>query len=158
MIARKNTSPINQASLKKIRVIYGFVAFVAFLGGVAIYAFFRDINDMVLFQYFPKPLFLTLPKIPFGTDTVWGYLFVFNLPHGLWALSALLVIRAIWLIDKKWRAIYGGIFIAVASFIEITQMSENMPGTFDVLDIASYGVFAFLESITYNQFTRRRIP
>jgi len=81
---------------------------VAFLGGVAIYAF-------------------------------------------LWALSGLLVIRAIWLTNAKWRAIYGGVFIAAASSFEISQMSENIPGTFDVLNIASYGVSAFLESMTYNK-------
>jgi hypothetical protein len=68
-----------------------------------------------------------------------------------------LVIRAIWLTNIKWRAIYGGIFIAIISILEISQLSENRYGTFDVLDLASYGIFAFIESITYNKFIKRKI-
>jgi len=157
MTACKCTNLASQASAVKIKLVYCLVALVSFLGGIAIYAFFRDVGDMVLFRYMSPPMFLGATQVGLGTDTIWRYLFVFNLPHGLWALSALLVIRAVWLADTKWRAIYGGIFIVAASSIEISQMSENMPGTFDVLDIASYGVSAFLESMTYNKFIKRRV-
>ena len=34
-----------------------------------------------------------------------------------------------------WEVIYGGVFIAAASSIKISQMSEPTPGTFDVLGI-----------------------
>jgi len=153
----KHTNPSNKARLGKTKLVYCLVALAAFLGGVAIYAVFRDIDNMVLFRYFPKPSFLEAPRIPLGTGTVWGYLFVFNLPHGLWALSGLLVIRAIWPTDTKWRAIYGGIFIAAASSLELGQISERVPGTFDALDLASYGVSALLESMAYNTFIRRRV-
>jgi len=74
-----------------------------------------------------------------------------------WCLSALLVIRAIWLSNSKWRAVYAGLFLAIAATFEIGQLSENRYGTFDVLDLVSYGVFAFVESMTYNIFTRRRV-
>jgi len=69
----------------------------------------------------------------------------------------LLVIRAVWLTSVKWRAVYAGVFLAVASLAEIMQLNEHIPGTFDLYDLASYGVFAFLESMTYNKFTRRRV-
>ena len=143
-------------SHRNIRVAYSLAALTAFLSGVAIYALFRNIDNMMLFRYVPQLSFLTTPHIQVGTDTMWGYLFVFNLLHGLWCLSALLVIRAIWLTDTKWRAIYGGIFIAIASTFEIAQLNENIPGTFDRLDLAAYGIAAFLESIIYKKFTHRR--
>jgi hypothetical protein len=144
-------------NIKSFKLGYCFAALTAFLGGVAIYAFFRNIDNIVLFRFFSKPAFLDSPRIPLRTGTIWGYLFVFNLPHGLWCLSGLLVIRAIWLTNTKWRAIYGGIFIAAISSLEIAQLIGNRVGTFDVLDLASYGVSAFVESITYNKFIRRRV-
>ena len=148
---------MNGFGYNRLRLSYCFIAVLAFLGGIAIYIFFRD-HNVVLFQIFPKPTFLAaIPHIPFNTDTIWGYLFVFNLPHGLWCLSGLLVIRAIWLTNIKWRAIYGGIFILAISSLEISQLSEKMQGTFDVFDLTSYGVFAIVESITYNVFVKRRI-
>jgi hypothetical protein len=142
--------------LINIRLAYCLAALAAFTGGGMIYAFFRNIDSMILFQYITKPSLFATP-VSFNTDTIWGYLFVFNLLHGLWCLSGLLVIRAIWLTNAKWRVIYGGTFIAVASFLEIMQLNESFPGTFDKLDLASYGVFALLESITYNKFVKRRI-
>jgi len=150
----QKTIPTN---LKSLKLAYFLGAFTAFLCGVAIYAFFRNIDNMMLFQYFPQPSFLATPHIQIGTDMMLGYLFVFNLLHGLWCLSALLVIRGVWLTNPKWRAIYGSIFIAAASILEIVQVNENIPGTFDMLDLASYGIFAFLESIIYNTFIRRRV-
>jgi hypothetical protein len=141
----------------KFKLAYCLAALVAFIGGVLIYAFFRNINNLVIFNFLPKPSFLESLYIPLGTNSIWAYLFVFNLPHGLWCLAGLLVIRAIWLTNIKWRAIYGGIFIAIISIFEISQLSEKRHGTFDVLDLTSYGVFAFVESITYNKFIKRRI-
>lgn len=141
---------------KKLRLVYCLAALAAFLAGIAIYALFRNIDNMVLFRYFRQPSFLAAPRIAIGTDTILGYLFVFNLPHGLWALSGLLVIRAVWLTDTRWRAVYAGMFVAAASTIELMQLGETMPGTFDVLDLASYGIAAFLESVVYSKFTKRR--
>jgi len=142
---------------KNFRLAYCLAAFVASGSGVAIYALFRNIDDMVMFRYVPKPSFLATPHIQLCTDTPWGYLFVFNLPHGLWCLSGLLVIRAVWLTNTKWRAVYGGIFVAAASSLELGQLSEHLPGTFDVYDLGSYGIATFSESIVYNKFTKRRV-
>ena len=141
----------------KIRIAYGVVSLLLLILGMGIYLIFRDLNNMVLFAWMPKPSFFTTPRISLNTDTIWGYLLVFNLPHGLWSLSGLLAIRAIWLKSVRCRAVYGGIFLAVISAIEISQLSESMHGTFDVLDLASYGVSAFVESMAYNKFTRRRV-
>jgi len=143
--------------MKKIRATYGLLALLFLFMGMCIYLLFRDLNNIALFDWMSKPSFLATPLISLNTDTIWGYLFVFNLPHGLWCLSGLLIIRAIWLTGVKWRAVYGGIFLTIISAIEISQLSENRHGTFDVLDLASYGVSAFLESVTYNKFIKRRV-
>jgi len=152
----ENVQPLVPTA-KGFRLAYCLAAFVAFGGGVAIYALFRNIDDMVMFRYVPRPSFLPTPHTQLCTDTPWGYLFIFNLPHGLWCLSGLLVIRAAWLTNTKWRAVYGGIFVAAASSLELGQLSEHLPGTFDVLDLGSYGIAAFSESIVYNKFTKRRV-
>jgi hypothetical protein len=52
---------------------------------------------------------------------------------------------------------YGGIFIITAMVIEIAQVSQTISGTFDILDLASYGFFAFAESVIFNLFIKRRI-
>ena len=150
-----NNQMFGKNYIRCLKLAYYIAAFVAILGGVFIYTFFRNIDNIVLFQFLPKPSFLATKRIPIGTDTLWGYLFVFNLPHGLWCLSGLLIIRAIWLTNIKWMAIYGGIFLVTISLLEICQLSEKRYGTFDILDLAFYGVFAFIESITYNKFIRR---
>jgi len=143
--------------IKQIKLVYYISAFVALMAGFAIYAFFRNIDNMILFQIFPKPENLNYLYFKVKTDTFWMYLFVFNLPHGLWCFSILLIIRAIWMHDNKWRIFYSGIFITAALSLEIAQLSETMPGTFDVFDLASYVFFAFVESIIFNLFIKRRI-
>jgi hypothetical protein len=143
--------------VKRIKLVYYILAIAALLAGIAIYALFRNINDMILFQFFSKPVILDSFHFQVTTDTLWMYLFIFNLPHGLWCFSILLIIRAIWIHNIRWRMFYGGLFIAAAFVIEIAQLSENVPGTFDVFDLASYGFFAFVESIIFNLFIKRRI-
>ena len=146
-----------QICMTKPRVIYCCLSFLCLGMGMCIYLFFRDLSGISLFAWLPWLSLPDFPHVPFDTGSALGYLFVFNLPHGLWCLSGLLAIRAIWLASAKWRAVYGGIFLAVISALEISQLSENRHGTFDVLDLASYGVAAFVESMTYNKFIRRRV-
>ena len=134
---------------------YFFASVTAFLAGAAIYAFFRNTNNMIMFQFFSKPLFLNSLYISIKTNTVWSYMFIFNLPYGLWCFSGLLFIRAIWINNIKWRQIYGGIFIAIVMSYVILKLLKITPGTFDVLDLLFMGFFAFLESIIFNMFIRR---
>jgi len=155
-------------TMKKVRVAYVLLSLLLLIIGMSIYLFFRNLNSIVLSTWIPRPslmdtpfdsccscaghtipLFLNTLRISIDTSTILGRLFVFNLPHGLWSLAGLLAIRAIWLTDVKWRAVYGGIFLVVISALEISQLSEARHGTFDVLDLASYGVSAFVESMTY---------
>jgi len=144
-------------NIGRLKLAYYIAAFLTFLGGVTVYAFLRDINNMILFHFFPKIPFLSTLYVPVKTDALWPNIFRNNLPDGLWCLSGLLLVRAIWLHNAKWRAIYGGIFIAIALSFEISQLSGNMPGTFDALDLVFMGLFAFLESIIFNMFIRRNL-
>jgi hypothetical protein len=84
-------------------------------------------------------------------------MFLFNLPDGLWFLSGLLVIRAVWLTNLKWRAIYFGIFIFIALSLEISQLFEGIPGTFDLLDIVFVAFFACVESAIFILFIKRSV-
>jgi hypothetical protein len=77
------------------------------------------------------------------------------MPYGLWCLSGLLLLRGIWLHDVKWRAIYGGIFIAIVMSYVFLKLPKITPGTFDILDLVFMGFFAFIESLIFNMFIRR---
>jgi hypothetical protein len=143
-------------TLNRLRFKYCLIAFLAFFGAIAIYAFFRD-HNFVLFQIFPKPFFLDMFYVPVRTDSILISMLLFNLPDGLWFLSGLLLIRAVWLANLKWRAIYGGIFALTALSMEILQLFESIPGTFDVLDIAVMAIFACVESTFFNLFVKRSV-
>ena len=140
-----------------LKIAYCFSSVGAFFGGVAIYAFFRNINNMTLFRFFPKPLFLVSLYNPIKTESIWSNMFIYNLPYGLWCLSGLLLLRGVWLDNVKWRAIYSGIFIAIVMSYVILKLPGITPGTFDVLDLIFMGLFAFIESIIFNMFIRRKI-
>jgi len=138
-------------------MVYCLVAVLVFLGGVCIYSFFRNVNNMVLFNYFPKPPFLNNLYIPLKTDSIWIYMFIYNLPYGLWCLSGLLFVRTIWLKNQKWCIIYRSIFIFIVMSYVVLKLPGIIPGTFDVLDLIYMALFAFLESIFFNKFIRRHL-
>jgi len=143
--------------IRQLKLIYLIAAFVALLGGVSIYAFFRNINNMILFRFIPKPSFLISLYIPINSNSIWSNMLIYNLPYGLWCLSGLLLVRAIWLNNAKWQAIYKGIYIAIVMSYVLLKLPGIIHGTFDVLDLLFIGFFAFLESIFFILFIRRNI-
>ena len=142
-------------SIRWFKLSYYIAAFMAIFSGMAIYAFFRNTNNMLLFRFLPKWSFRNSLDISIEPDSIWSYIFIYNLPYGLWCLSGLLFIRAVWLINTKWRKIYGGIFITIVMFYVFLKLPGIIPGTFDVLDLIFMGSFAFLESMIFNMFIRR---
>lgn len=84
-------------------------------------------------------------------------MFLYNLPDGLWFLSGLLLIRAVWLTNKKWWVFYCGIFILIALLMEISQLIETVPGTFDLLDIVFFIFFTFMENLIFNLRIKRGV-
>ena len=140
----------------RIRLTYIIASFLVFLGGITIYVFFRN-HNVLLFQFFPKPAVLDLLHFPVRIDNVLVSLFLYNLPDGLWFLSGLLLIRAVWFTDFKWRALYACLFGLVAVSMEISQIFDSVPGTFDLLDIAFMALFALAESTFFNMSIKRSI-
>jgi len=140
-----------------LRRVYYVLAFTVFLTGIVIYIFFRDTSNIILFYFIPKSSFLGTLNIPIKNDSILSYMLLYNLPDGLWCLSALLFIRSIWFVNSKWRVIYSNLFIVIALFYEFLQISENIPGTFDPLDLVFICNFAFIESLIFNQINRRSI-
>jgi|GEM_PF-612262 len=143
--------------IRRFRLEYSITSFVAFFGGVTIYVFLRNMNNMIIFQFFPKPAFLSTLNAPLQAVSIWTSMFVFNLPYGLWSLSGLLLIRAIWLQNSNWRSIYGSAFIALVMLYVVLKLPGIVPGTFDILDLVFMGFFAFLESLIFNVFIRRSL-
>ena len=144
-----------EKNTKQLKIIYYVSSLMAFLCGIAIYVFFRNINNIVLFHFFPKLLFFASLYNPIKTESIWSNMFIYNLPYGLWCLSGLLLVRGVWLHNVKWRAIYSGIFITIVMFYVILKLPSITPGTFDMLDLIFMGLFAFIESLIFNMFIRR---
>jgi hypothetical protein len=126
------------------------------LSGILLYVAFRN-TDPIIYNWFGKPGFITLFSIPTEIKTTIPPLFIYNLPDGLWLLSGVLLIRSIWLTEKKWCAIYLAIFYLLAVVIEMLQLCKNIPGTFDVVDLLFMGFTAFAENILFYLFIKRRI-
>jgi len=146
-----------ERNTRRLKQAYYIAAIAALFSGMAIYVFFRDSKNMLLFHYLPRWSFMNTLYSPIKSNSIWTDMFIFNLPYGLWCLSGLLFIRAVWLTEKNCRNIYRIVYIAIVMSYVFLKLPGITPGTFDVLDLAFMGSFAFLESIIFNIFVRRRI-
>jgi len=152
-----NSRRIKNNYIRRLKLAYCIASVTAFLCGMAIYAFFRNINNMIIFRIINKPSFFSLLYIPIRDKSIWVNMFIYNFPYGLWCLSGLLLVRAVWLTDVKWRVFYGAVFMAVVTTYVILKLPKIVPGTFDIFDILFMGFFAFVESLIYNMFIKRSI-
>lgn len=143
--------------IRPLKLAYYIAAIAAILSGMAIYIFFRNNNDMLLFHLLPKPLFINTLYFPITAGSIWSDMFIFNLPYGLWCLSGLLFIRAVWLNNIKWGNIYGIIYFAIVTSYVFLKLPGIIPGTFDILDLVFMVFFAFLERIIFIKYIRRKI-
>jgi hypothetical protein len=75
----------------------------------------------------------------------------------LWFLSGVLLLRCLWASQRRWQTIYITIFYVLALIIEISQLGENVPGTFDPLDLLFMGITAIFEGVINNSFITRRL-
>jgi len=137
------------------RQLYGFASFVVLFLGIGIYLLFRNTN-MLIFEQIPKLEFFNKIYLPVK-HSVFSSMLLFNLPDALWFLSGIFFIRFLWFNNKKWQVIYLISFYGIAFFIEATQLFENVPGTFDVLDLLFMSITAFVEGLLYKKLSTRRI-
>ena len=141
----------------RLKLAYFITAIAVLFGGMTIYVFFRNTNNILLFHYLPKWSFINTLFSPLKADTIWSKMFIFNLPYGLWCLSGLLFVRAVWLTDTKWGNIYCIVYTAIVMTYVFLKLPKIIPGTFDVLDLLFMCSFAFMESIIFNMFIRRKL-
>ena len=140
---------------RRLKQAYYIAAIAALFSGMAIYIFFRDTKNMLLFHFLPRWSFMNTLYSPINSNSIWSDMFIFDLPYGLWCLSGLLLIRAVWLTEKKWGNIYRIVYIAIVMTYVLLKLPGIIPGTFDVLDLVFMGSFAFVEGIIFYIFVRR---
>jgi hypothetical protein len=129
---------------------YGLASLVSLVIGMGIYLLFRNTN-MLLFEWIPKLEFLKNVYIPIKKSFI-SSIFLYNLPDALWFLSGILLLRFVWFGNKKWQGIYIFCFYGIAVIFEISQLLNNIPGTFDLLDLLFIGITAFVEGLLYKFF------
>ena len=138
------------------RTIYGIFSLVALIFGIGIYLLFRDLNNMVLFSWIPKPAFLDTVLISLK-PSVFTNVLRYNIPDMFWFISGILFFRFLWFYKVKIQKVYILCFYGVGFFIEISQLSDYVPGTFDLLDLLFMGIGAFVEGLLYKIYIQRRI-
>ena len=140
----------------RARTTYALLSPLLLIMGMFVYLLFRDLDNLVLFTWVPKPEFagsaiVQLP--PSGLTNVLRY----NLAGMLWLVSGILFLRAVWFHRAKVQKIYIGCLYGMGAVIEISQLSEKVPGTFDLQDLLFMGIGAFGEGLIYNVSVKRRI-
>ena len=143
-------------SNKRQRLFYGLLSLVTLLAGIVIYFLFRDLNNIVLFKWIPQPELLKTILIALKPSISANFL-RYYLPDTLWFISAILFLRFLWFYKVKTQTSYIVSFYAIGLVLEISQLSENIPGTFDWFDLLFMGIGAFIESLLYKIFTTRRL-
>jgi hypothetical protein len=121
---------------------------------MVIYLLFRNVNDIVLFSWIPKPDFLGTILIPLK-PSIFTNILRYNISDMLWFISAILFFRFIWFYNIKIQAVYIRFFYGVGLVFEISQISDKVPGTFDWLDLLFMGIGAFVEGLLYKKFILR---
>jgi hypothetical protein len=137
----------NNINAKKLPLIYFSLSIFSMVAGFMVYYFLRE-NDLLIYQWFHF-----LPQnnntITFSDKSFWLDFLRYNLPDGLWLLSILLFLRAIWHNDQKTFLIYKLCIIVIGFTFEILQVFDAVPGTFDFLDLATMGSIALVESVVH---------
>jgi hypothetical protein len=111
--------------------------------------------NMLLFDWLPKPDFLNKFFIPVKRSPFSSVL-LYNIPDTLWFLSGIFFLRCLWFYEVRLQRIYLVCFYGIALVMETSQMAQNVPGTFDPLDLLCMGISAFVEGLLYKTFVRRR--
>ena len=140
---------------KKVGYLYLLLSFFSIIAGFLIYYFFRENNILIYkwFHFLPKNHnIITVPN-----ESLWLDFLRYNLPDGLLLLSGLLFLRVIWYEQRKPFLIYKISFIVIILFLELIQIFDTIPGTFDFYDLATMGSIILFESIVHKIIMIRRI-
>jgi len=142
--------------MKKIRVAYALSSFLSLIIGICIYLLFRDLNNIILFNWMSKSEFArsVIIQLP---PTILSNVLKHNLASMFWLVSGILFFRFLWFHRARTQWAYIFTFCGMGAIIEISQLSEKIPGTFDLLDLLFMGIGAFLEGLLYKILVERRI-
>jgi len=137
------------------RLLYGLLSLLTLFMGMLIYLLFRDLNNIILFKWIPKPAFFETVLVPLQPSILTNLL-KYHMPDMLWFISAILFIRFIWFYKIKMQTAYITCFYGITLVFETSQLSEKVPGTFDWFDLFFMGIGAFFEGLLYKLFIQRR--
>jgi hypothetical protein len=140
---------------EKTRYKYFVLSAFTLICGFFIYYFFRKSNSLIFtwFNFLPKNNNI----VTFSNSSFLIDFFRYNLPDGLWLLSGLLFLRALWHENPKTLFVYKLCFLFIAFFFEFLQMFDGIAGTFDIFDLLTMGSITLLESIAHKvKLTRRK--
>lgn len=116
-------------------------ALSSFVLGGCIYIAFRS-PSLRMFDWFNN---LGLHEIitairNFSSDIQVPEIIKYCIPDGLWTLSYILFMDAIWFPDTKRQIIFCSIIPFIGAFSEILQYFNLIEGTFDVIDLLCYTI------------------
>ena len=126
-------------------------------GGIAIYRMLRS-SDLLVWTVFPKPAFWD--EYAIATSIKSGNflsVLVYHGTDGLWLLSGIFLIRAIWLMQTKICMTYIAALCLMGILFEVGQYYKIVSGTFDFFDILTYLSVALVECICFKFFIKGRI-
>jgi len=141
--------------MKNIRAFYGFLSLLFLFLGMTIYLLFRNLNGTILFSLILKYKFIKTILVPLK-PSVFANILRYNIPDMFWFLSGILFFRFIWFFNINIQLVYIFCFYGIAFIIEISQLSEKIPGTFDWMDLLFLGIAAFVEGLLYKNYFPRR--
>jgi len=138
-----------------VKNLYGLLSILTLILGMAIYLLFRNVKNMLLFSWLPKPEYFKTILVPLK-PSIFADILRYHLPDMLWFVSAILCFRFIWFENINVQKIYIISFYVFGLLFEISQISEKVLGTFDWLDLLFMSIGAFVESLLYKKFILRR--
>ena len=142
-------------NIEIIRRFYALASFVSLIIGIGIYLFFRNFNNMILFQFIPRPEFSETVLIQLK-PSIFSYIFKYNFPYMFWFLSGIFLMRCIWFYKTKEQKIYVLCLYGLGFIYVFCKLSKYFPGTFDWLDLLFMGIGAFVEGLLYKKLLIRR--
>jgi len=146
---------LEKMDMQNIRRLYGLASIISLILGMCIYLFFRNSN-MLIFTWIPKLEFIEDIYFPLKPSLITS-MFLYNLPDALWFLSGILFIRFLWFNKQREQRIYLISFYSLGAIFETSQLSKNIPGTFDLLDLFFMGITASIEGLLYKLFSKRSL-
>lgn len=122
--------------IKVSRIIYSMLCICS---GAIIYIIFR--NDVLFIRIFSNKIILS-PEIG---DSLFSKFILYNLSDTLWCFSIAFYISAFK--SKKLRVIG----LLIPSAIELLQLSNFFPGTFDIIDLTISIIIPFIFLLIWYQ-------